>query len=299
MTNVVRSVVLGVLGFVAAAAATSAETLSIATYNVGNYGPAGRMTDDGYRPAYPKPEREKRALRQVIRALDADVLFLQEMGPQPYLDELQRDLRDEGCIYPHAFLAEANDAERHVAVLSKRPLSGVRTLANLEFSYLGARSPVKRGLVVATVRTTAGDIALFGFHLKSRLTERPDDPLSAHRRLQEAVAIRDEVLRRFPNPASARFVLIGDCNDSKASKAVERLQKRGKTVIALLLPASDPAGECWTYSYRREDSYQRVDHILVSPALRDAIAGGGARILAGPDVAEASDHRPVVIRLNL
>src|ERR1035437_9740564 len=70
------------------------EILTIATYNVENYGPANRMTDAGYRQDYPKPEAEKRALRTVIRELNADVLVLQEMGGKPYLDELRRDLKD-------------------------------------------------------------------------------------------------------------------------------------------------------------------------------------------------------------
>src|SRR5262245_3168459 len=99
-----------------------AETLTIATYNLENYGPADRMTEAGFRKDYPKPEIEKRALRTVIRGLGADVLVVQEMGTKPHLDELRRDLKSEGCDYPFAELAFASDADRHLAVLSKRPL---------------------------------------------------------------------------------------------------------------------------------------------------------------------------------
>ena len=35
-----------------------AETLTIATYNIENYGPADRVTKAGYRKDYPKPEAE-------------------------------------------------------------------------------------------------------------------------------------------------------------------------------------------------------------------------------------------------
>src|SRR3954463_5859314 len=92
---------------------TAAESLTIATYNIENYGPADRLTDAGYRKDYPKPEREKEPLRKGIRALHGDILVLQEMGGQPYLDELQRDLKNEGLDYPHAALATAADADRH------------------------------------------------------------------------------------------------------------------------------------------------------------------------------------------
>ena len=37
-------------------AAARAGSITVATYNVENYVAADRLTDDGYRPAYPKPE---------------------------------------------------------------------------------------------------------------------------------------------------------------------------------------------------------------------------------------------------
>ncbi|MEX2044525.1 MAG: endonuclease/exonuclease/phosphatase family protein, partial [Opitutus sp.] len=126
-------------------AAACAETLTIATYNIENYLLADRMTADGYRTGYPKPEAEKEALRTVIRGLNADVLILQEMGPRPFLDELQRDLRAGGMDYPIAGLAEAADPNRHVAILSRRPLKQITTHADIEFRYFGVREKVKRG----------------------------------------------------------------------------------------------------------------------------------------------------------
>lgn len=276
-----------------------ADTLTLATYNLENYGAADRMTEAGFRKDYPKPESEKAALRQVLRALGADVLVLQEMGPQPYLDELRRDLKSAGLDYPHHALAAAADADRHVALLSKRPLERVTTHTDLHFAYFGARETVKRGLLEATIRSASGDLTLFAVHLKSRFTERPDDPMSATRRAGEATAIRDRVLQRFPDPAAARFVVLGDCNDGRTSKAVAFLQRRGKTEICALLPAADSRGEHWTHAFRREETYSRVDHIFVSPALKGAVQDGAARIHDGPGVREASDHRPVMVLLKL
>ncbi|MBI4622519.1 MAG: endonuclease/exonuclease/phosphatase family protein [Verrucomicrobia bacterium] len=279
--------------------AARAETLTIATYNIENYGPADRMTEAGFRKDYPKPEAEKRALREVICALNADVLVLQEMGGPPYLEELRRDLKADGLDYPHAALAVASDADRHVAILAKRRLHGVATRTELEFSYFGAKEKVKRGLLEATIATAAGNVTLFALHLKSRFTERPDDPLSATRRAGEATAIRDYVLKRFPLPNEARFLILGDCNDGRTSRALGHLQKRGKTEVATLLPAADSRGEVWSHVYRREESYSRVDQILVSRGLVGAVRGGAARIYDGKGVGEASDHRPLAVGLML
>ena len=283
----------------ACAFALRAETLRIATYNVENYGPADRMTAEGYRTNYPKPEAEKRALRTVIRGLNADVLVLQEMGTQAHLDELRRDLKTDGIDYPHGALASAADGDRRVAIMSKRPLKGVTTHTDLQFPYFGARETVKRGLLEATVTTSAGELTIFGVHMKSRFTDRPDDPMSTLRRAGEATAIRDRILKRFPAPAAGRFVLLGDCNDSRTSKPLAFLQKRGKTAITVLLHGADSRGELWSHAWRREESYSRVDQILVSPALLPAVNDKAARIYDGDGVREASDHRPVFVVLML
>lgn len=294
-----KRAILGALVCLWAAIAASAETLTLATYNIENYGPADRMTAEGYRKAYPKPEAEKRALRTAIRGLGADVLVLQEMGSMAHLEELRRDLKGEGCDYPHAALATAADADRHVAILSRRPLKNVTTHADLQFAYFGAKETVKRGLIEATVATSAGDVTLFALHLKSRITERADDPQSAVRRGGEATAIRDRVLQRFPEPGAARLVVLGDCNDVRTSRAVAALQKRGKTGIVTLLRAADARGEMWTHAFRKDDTYTRVDHVFVSAALLPCVRGGAARIHDGDGVREASDHRPVVVVLEL
>jgi endonuclease/exonuclease/phosphatase family metal-dependent hydrolase len=276
-----------------------AETLTIATYNLENYGPANRLTADGYRTGYPKPETEKRAMRMVIRAINADVIMLQEMGDEAHLEELRRDLAAEGLSYPFARLATAADADRRVAILAKRPLQQVATHADLTFPYFGDREVVKRGVLEATIPTAAGNVTLFGIHLKSRFTDRADDPLSAVRRAGEARAIRERILQRFPARGGEQFLILGDCNDGRRSKVAGFLQKRGHTVVSVLLPAADSRGEIWTHAYQREESYSRVDLIFISPELLPTVTGGAARIYDGPGTRDASDHRPVVVVLNL
>jgi endonuclease/exonuclease/phosphatase family metal-dependent hydrolase len=288
----------GVLWCVFAVAGLRAETLTIATYNVENYVATNRMTEAGYRKEYPKPEAQKSALRRVVRELDADVLLLQEMGGAPYLAELQRDLDREGIGYPYADVLEAADADRHVAMLSRRKPAEIVRHAALAFPYFGGRENVKRGLLEVRFATAKGEFTIFVVHLKSRFTDRPDDPESALRRTGEATAIRDAVLARFPEPAAARFAIMGDFNDHKASHALRRFASRGGLKIAELLPAVDSQGESWTHLYKKQDSYTRVDHVLVSAGLRRFVRGDAARIYDGPDVAEASDHRPVVVTLE-
>jgi endonuclease/exonuclease/phosphatase family metal-dependent hydrolase len=279
-------------------AAAPRETLVVATYNLANYGPADRRTGRGFMRDYPKPEAEKAALRTVIGALNADVLALQEMGSNAHLEELRHDLRSEGVNFAFRALIEAEDHERHVALLSKLPLKAVRLHRNLDFPYLGARERVKRGLLEAVIATPAGDLTLFVVHLKSHLTERKEDRESATRRLSEALAVRDCILRIVLDPGRALFIVLGDFNDGSHSTTLQRLERAGGKIVAFRLPAADGRGETWTEAWPKGDIYAQLDHILVSPGLRRNVVAGLAHIYDGPGVSSASDHRPVHARLD-
>jgi endonuclease/exonuclease/phosphatase family metal-dependent hydrolase len=289
-----------VFSLVAAIAVARSESLVIATYNIDNYTTTDRMTREGYRQNYPKPESEKTALRAVIHAIHADVLVLEEMGPQPFLDELQHDLAGQGDDYPHAYVLDGPDPERHVAVLSKQPWKAVVPHPDLEFSYRGSLEKVKRGLLEVTFAAAGGDFTLWVVHLKSKLTEPDDenDPQSANLRAAEAMAVRRVVLEKFPDLATARFAILGDFNDGKGSKALQDLLRHGRTDLTYEMPAADSHGEVWTEFYAKQEIYSGIDHFLVSPGLRGTVRDGRAIIFDAPEVLLASDHRPVVVTLD-
>ncbi len=272
--------------------------LSIATYNLANYNLTDRTIEGAFLTQYPKPEREKAALRRVLRELDADVLALQEIGGEPFLRELRRDLRSEGLDYAHGTVLAAADPARRVAVLSRLPLARVIEHTDLEFAYFEGRERVKRGLLEVHINTSAGELALFVVHLKSKWTERRDDPEAELRRDREATLVRDRILTQFPEPATARFVIAGDLNAGPTERAYRALTERGPLQVSAAVPAMDSRGETWTHRYRRADLYSRVDFILVSPGLLPAVVGGAGQILDTPSVPRASDHRPVKVELE-
>lgn len=273
--------------------------ITVATYNVENYTLANRMVDGVYRQGYPKPAKERAALKRVVATIAPDVLAVEEMGPQAFLDEFQRELKQAGADYPHAVLLEATDADRHVAVLSKLPFKAVRRHAEVPLTYFGQPQQVKRGVLEVVFATDQGDVSLFVIHLKSKFTERKDDPEAILQRTLEAEAVRDLVLTRFPEPAKAKFIVAGDWNDTKGTRPVRAMQKRGDTLIGELVEAKDAKGEVWTHYFGREDLYSRIDYLMVSPGLRSAVVKGSGRIHESADTKEASDHRPVSMQLDL
>lgn len=273
-------------------------SIRVATYNLRNYLTMDRRVDGRYRPDYPKPEAEKSALRKVIIEADADILAVQEIGPLPYLEELRQDLRAEGLDYPHIYLLEAADEERHLGVLSKMAPVEDQSVDLLYFKYFGEEEVVKRGLVELVFEQAGHQWSLFVVHLKSRYTDRSDDPESETRRVGEARAARNTILKRHPVPAEARYLIVGDMNDTRASRTVRAFLMRGKTEISIDVPAFNPWGQTWTHFYEKEEVYSRADYMFTSPGLLPLIRTNRGVVIDDEFSALGSDHRLVYVDLD-
>ena len=274
------------------------ENVRVATFNLRNYLSTDRLVEGVYRKDYPKPEREKEALYAVVRAVNPSILAVQEMGEKSYLLELQRDLRSIGVNFPHTVLLRGADPERHLAILSKRPFQTVARHDELTFSYFGAPERVKRGLLEVEFRNGGREWSLFNLHLKSRRTVRKDDPESRIRREKEARVIRNFIVKRFSGEPRRDFIILGDFNDTRGSAPIRRFLSVGSRTITEMIPAFDRRGEVWTYFYRKEDTYTRVDFILASPVMLPKVSGGQGRVVDLPEGNVASDHRMVYVDLD-
>ncbi len=283
------------LAVLLAGSLSAAETIRVATYNVENYLVMDRWVDeqDRWRPAYPKPESEKAALRAVILEVAPDVLALQEMGSPPFLEELRRDLRREGLDFPYAHVLQAEDEVRHVAVLSRLPFQEVVDHVDADFPYFGERERIKRGLLEVRFETAGLPWTLFTLHLKSKWTEREDDPQATAKRTGEATAARNRILERVDPAAEDLFLIAGDFNDTRDTPPLRRFLQRGDLTLSVPVEAADSRGHTWTQHWERQDLYSRIDFILMSPALSKRLVPGAHGVYDGPGYRIASDHRMV------
>lgn len=294
----VRAIVLGFgLLLPMAGAWAGDEVVRVASFNIRNYLCMDRRLEGTFRPGYPKPEAEKAAVRAVIREVDADVVCLQEIGPQPFLDELQHDLEREGTSYPHAVLLDGADPLRHIAVLSRLPFAAVVSHSDIDFDYLDRREVLKRGMLEVQFGSDDAAWRVFVLHLKSPLTEDRADPQAEERRVREARAARDRILERTRGEPGARYLIVGDLNAAPDARALRGLLRRGTIEVARLVPTADSRGETWTHLQARSERYERVDYLLPSPALVPAIRSGRAHVHDGPDALVGSDHRLLWIEI--
>lgn len=278
----------------------AAETFRVATYNLNNY-----MDEAvGTRPA--KTVEAKAKIRESIRALKADVIALQEMGGARPFAELRQSLKAAGLDYPHSELLLGWDTNIHVAVLSKFPIVGRRLHAKDSFLLMGKRFTVSRGFLEVDLQVNPSyQFTLITTHLKSRRQITQAD--EAEMRLEEARLLREKIDARLAAKPEANLVVLGDFNDTKDTQPIRTVIGRYRNALIDTRPAErngdnclpanprwDPAWITWTHFYGKEDTYSRIDYILLSSGMAREWVKGGTYVLALTNWSLGSDHRPIV-----
>ncbi len=278
-----------------------AETFRVAAYNVENY--LDQPTDS--RP-HVKSAEAKTKIRESLRALKPDVLALEEMGTTNALLELRNSLKAEGLDLPFWEHVSGQDTNIHVAVLSKFPFTARRPHTNDQFLLSGRRFHVSRGFAEVDIQVNANySFTLLAAHLKSKRPVPEGD--EAELRLEEAKALREHIDANLAANPNVNLIVLGDFNDVKNSPSTKAILGRGKTKLTDTRPAErngdnapnlvgrfDPLNVTWTYYYGIEDTYSRIDYILLSPGMAHEWVKEDTYIPTIPNWGVGSDHRPIV-----
>jgi endonuclease/exonuclease/phosphatase family metal-dependent hydrolase len=281
-------------------ALAGAETFRVAAYNVETY------LDVATQSRSAKSDAAKAKVRESIRALKPDVLALEEMGGTNALLELRDSLKTEGLDLPYWEHVSGFDTNIHVAVLSRFPFSACRPHTNETFLLNGRRFRVSRGFGEVDVQVNTNySFTLLVAHLKSKRAVAEAD--EAELRLEEAKLLREAVDARLTANPEANLVVLGDFNDGKDSPSTKAIIGRGKSKLVDTRPAerngdnvpnSNPAWEprnvTWTHYYGKDDTYSRIDFLLVSPGMAREWVTNETYVLAIPNWGVGSDHRPIV-----
>ena len=262
-----------------AAAGRPAAAVRLATWNVHDlFDSEDRLVPPGELdpvPAEAEVEARIAAVAAVLVRLDADLVLLQEVENRALLERLAA-----AAGYPAARLVEGNDPRGiDVAVLSRLPL---RAYAS-HVKELGADGRLlwPRDCVEAHADAGGRRLVVVGSHLSSAISD------DGTRRRAQAARLREIAdLARAEDPG-ALVLAGGDLNDVAGSAALEPLLADGAWL--------DPAPPIPTFVGAPGPA--QLDHLLV-PA-DGAAAVAAAAVDAGLDVAQASDHRPVILDLRV
>lgn len=278
-----------------------AETFRVAAYNLNSY---LDQPTESRREA--KSDAAKAKIRESIRAIKPDVIGLEEMGGLGALQELQISLKAEGLDLPNLEHITGHDTNIHVAVLSRFPIVARRSHTNDSFLLSGKKFSVSRGFTEVDIRVNDHySFTLLGAHLKSKRQIASAD--ETEMRLEEARLLREKVDALLQADPKANLVVLGDFNDTKDSASTKALIGRGKFKLVDTRPAErsgddlpnenpawEPMNITWTHYYGKEDTYSRIDYILLSPGMAREWVTNETYIPRIPNWGLGSDHRPLV-----
>ena len=277
------------------------ETFRVAAYNVENY--LDKPTESR---RFVKSDAAKAKIRESILAIKPDVLALEEMGSVSALLELRDSLKKEGLDYPNWEHVTGYDTNIHVAILSRFPIVARRPHTNDNFLLSGRRFQVSRGFAEVDIKVNDQyTFTLLAAHLKSRRPVPEAD--EGELRLEEAKLLRAKVDALLAAKPDANVVVLGDFNDTKDSKSTKAIISHGKNKLVDTRPAErngdnlpnpnpawEPINVTWTYFYGKEDTYSRIDYLLLSPGMAREWVKDETYIPTIPNWGIGSDHRPVV-----
>jgi endonuclease/exonuclease/phosphatase family metal-dependent hydrolase len=257
-----------------------------------------------------KPDAERAALVACIRAMDADVLAVQEVED---IDTLNQFARTElAGLYPHRVLVEGNDPRLiDLGVLSKLPIGAVTSWQHAVHPDASGERVFGRDLLEVEILAPNRRrklFTLFNNHLKSHFVPFDEDPEEGARRANERRRRQAEsaagivAARTRPNSS---YVVLGDMNDPPDSEWLAPLVGDARLGLADALTAPTetrppkpddppPPSPAWTHRFKprgRPAEYELYDQIWLSSALAGKQIGAfiDRRTKHGGD---GSDHDP-------
>ncbi len=297
-------------------------TLRIATFNAENLFARYRFKDglapredDGFTIndlAFKiHDEESKKITAKAIRAVNADVICLQEVESLPVLDRFNSYYLG-GMKYNHRAVIDCFDPRQiDVAVLSRYPIVSLRSHRD-ERNKKGTAFLFSRDCLEIELDIGGKALTLYANHFKSMMEGRDATRARRQEQAERVAAIVDARWKK--SGYKGNFVVLGDLNDYPEGKTAlaSLLDHKGLSNVLTRLPQS----EQWTHYYAGGNSYSQLDYLLLSKGLAQANAGkpmvmrGGLPWRAqrvtgerlegvGENEPKASDHAPLYMDITL
>ncbi len=271
-----------------APSAQAGGEFSLMTYNLKRFSYEDRDRD-GQKDNF-KPENEIEAILSLLQKNRPDVLAVQEIGDDASFAILTQRVAKAGLDYPHQAYLMNREATVGLAVLTRFPITSSQPITNETYTIGSEQLPVQRGFLQVDIEVNPHyRFTLLVAHLKSKLYH----PLGqTEMRRNEARLLNKNVRRLLSKQPERNLVVVGDMNDTFTSAAVRELI--GSPRCLHDLRPQDSVLDVWTHFWAAQESYERLDYILVSDGMKSEVVPEKCRVVRDPLTYEGSDHRPVM-----
>lgn len=218
---------------------------------------------------------------RVLRDLNADILAIVEAESRPVLVEMNKSILTEvgGVPYPNIMIIDGND-RRGIDV-------GIMTGDGYEIDLMRSHvhetmangNPIfSRDCPEYQIKTPSGEtIWILPNHFKSKYGG--DDPRSREKRLAQSTATAD-YYRRLRSEGYNNVVVLGDLNDTPESDPLAPLMSTDLKDASEHPSFTDfefraNNGNRGIGTYNLGNDSNKIDYLLLSPALFDRMTNGG------------------------
>lgn len=209
---------------------------------------------------------------QVIRDVDADIMGVIEAENRIAL----KRFGDAGVVtaakkprYPHVMVIDGNDDRGiDVGILTKKAFPVTKIVSHVD-DLDGTFRVFGRDCPEYTVQLPSGSsLTVLVNHLKSKGYGKPRENNAT--RLRQAGRIA-EIVQRLLAEGEQNVAVVGDLNDTPSSMPLAPLFAAGVRDVSEH-PAFVADGRAGTYG--NGSASQKIDYVLLSPALFDKVVGG-------------------------
>ncbi len=280
-------------GQLAAQERYTAKGVVFCAYNLRNWVGDDQQSPKGQH-SKPKTEAEKEAVIQVLRDVQPDILGVCEMGSPAQFEDFLARVKPLGLV--HSEYLEAADTDRHLALVSRFPITARNSRGDVRFMLGGVEQRMRRGILDATIQITPGyQLRCVGVHLKSKLPSFEGESLVRRHESAKLRAHLDEILKTTP---ATNLFCFGDFNDTRDTPVFQEISgNRASAGFLEAVLAEDESGDRWTHYWPEADQYSRIDFIFASKGLAPELVRNSGRVNRSPSWNKASDHRAVSVRL--
>lgn len=278
---------------------SEAESFRFCAYNVKNWLLMDRKYGERVEIAS-KPEKEKAKVVEIINSIHPEVLGLCEIGGEADLLDMQKRLKLAGLDLPHYEVANGGDPTRMLGLLSKFPIVERNSQRKLQYLIGEAVFPMQRGILDVTIEVNPQfKFRAVGVHLKS-MRDVPEADQALMRR-NEAHLLRKHLDGILTADPKTKVVAYGDFNERRHEPPIaEIIGDRAQPELLMSdVLLRDINGEVWTHFWDTADEYGRLDYFFISPEMKRYAGWRKSFIYSSKDFDEASDHRPIVLNINL
>jgi endonuclease/exonuclease/phosphatase family metal-dependent hydrolase len=211
---------------------------------------------------------------QVIADVDADVLGIVEVENRPVLKAFaSAGLVSAGVSYASAMVIDGNDDRGiDVGILTKPGFEIVSIRSHVDDVDAAGQLVFSRDCPEYEIRTPSGQtVVVMVNHFKSKL---PPAKRSNEKRRSQADRVKELYQARRAEGFDL-VAVVGDLNDTPGSKPLEPLLAQTDLRDVTDSPAftPDPNGRPGTFG--NGTASQKIDYVLLSPALFANVTGGG------------------------